>query len=542
MVVVTTHEASVQEATRQESMRRFRVDPCLFMDTLITLRPSEGKFRLRDYQRESVETMHNNRRVIVLKARQLGWTTIASLYALWVAMFRPDSVVIIFSRTQKYAIKNLAIAVKAYKNLPAWMRAEVKLEGRGAKTEIRFSNGSVIYAEASKDNAARGDAADLIIVDEFAFFEDPEGAWASIEPAAEERGRVVMFSTANGRGNMFHTMYVGAKAGENEFVSKFLPWNVHPGRDQAWFENKCRNEVEWIRQQEYPSDDEECFLRSGNLALAVHRIDESTIREYDTYAIIGSQPGLGKPMPSVDDDALLRVYKKPYFDFDKNRYHTYVMGVDVALGTENGDYQAIQVIDVETLEVVAVYESRVAAEDLASVVVAIAKWYNNPLIAIEKNNHGATVISDVWAFGYKKLFTPNPMAKMRYGEKAHKKYGWSTTQATKPKMVDDLSKELGTLTIYDQRTVTQATSFMRKVTPGGTVKFEGKPHDDLIDALSIAVQMVPHASIPAVPVEQDEPGGLRYRDLIGDRSRLEGRGSGSSWGERRSRAGSRRYG
>ena len=95
-----------------------------------------------------------------------------------------------------------------------------------------------------------------------AYLPNSDEAWASIEPIADIGGRVIALSTANGEGNLFHTLWVGAENRANRFKAMFHPWWAN-GRDQEWYEQKKEDLPEWQLAQEYPDNPEDAFLKSG---------------------------------------------------------------------------------------------------------------------------------------------------------------------------------------------------------------------------------------------------------------------------------------
>ena len=57
------------------------------------------KFRLWDSQRKALAVLHESRRVVILKARQLGLTWLVLAYALWMCLFRASRLVVWYSDT-----------------------------------------------------------------------------------------------------------------------------------------------------------------------------------------------------------------------------------------------------------------------------------------------------------------------------------------------------------------------------------------------------------------------------------------------------------
>ena len=181
--------------------------------------PSRGriKFEMFEAQIETVDAWLNNRYVLILKARQIGFSTLISTFTFWSTFFYSDRSIVMLSKTEREAIKLLTKAKYGYKFLPDWMR-----NGRGpvvntTQTKIEFSNESVVESLPSASDPARGEAAFLVVVDELAFLQNSEEAWAAIEPVADLGGSVIMMSTANGEGNLFHRLWVEAEQGNNRF-------------------------------------------------------------------------------------------------------------------------------------------------------------------------------------------------------------------------------------------------------------------------------------------------------------------------------------
>ena len=66
----------------------------------------------------------------------------------------------------------------------------------------------------------------LVVVDEIGYLPNSEEAYAAIEPIADVGGRIIMLGTANGEGNLLHTLWVGAQTKGNRYASLFFPWSA----------------------------------------------------------------------------------------------------------------------------------------------------------------------------------------------------------------------------------------------------------------------------------------------------------------------------
>lgn len=154
-----------------------------------------------DYQQEVLEAWNEPRRVI-LKARQLGLSTVFGLECYWVARYRPGSVILVISIKEKLGVQFLN-------------EVKFQVEQAGDKvtkcteTEIVFANGSIITVEGASQNPGRGVPATRIYLDEAAFMLYDEAMWASLLPAAERGGRVTLISTPHGDSNVFARVWNG---------------------------------------------------------------------------------------------------------------------------------------------------------------------------------------------------------------------------------------------------------------------------------------------------------------------------------------------
>ena len=228
--------------------------------------PAQGRilFHLREAQSTALDRWTSDRYSLTLKARQVGWTTLVAAHQFWLACLHPDPNVIDLSRTEREAVLLLKKTKYGASHLPKWMVERGPQSLVEHQQRMVFDNGSQITSMPSASDPARGESATLIVVDEWAFLPNPEEAWSSIEPVADVGGRIIGLSTANGSGNFFHQLWVGAATGSNNFVPMFFPWSASEDRGEEWYESKREAMLPWQLAQEYPSSAEEAFVKSGN--------------------------------------------------------------------------------------------------------------------------------------------------------------------------------------------------------------------------------------------------------------------------------------
>lgn len=469
--------------------RRCAADPFYAAKYFRIKHPERGSIPLdlRAAQRETLEYWLNERMTITLKARQIGFSTLAAFLMWWVTYFHQDRPVYALSKTEREAQKLLDKVKYGMDRLPDWMKDRGPVVLQKTLQKIVFANDSTIECLPATD-PARGESAYMIFVDEWAHFEDAERAWAAIEPAADIGGRVHALSSANGAGNLFHTMYQGAATGTSDFKAIFFPWSAVPERNEAWYATKKRSMLEWQLHQEYPTTPDEAFIKSGN---PVFDIDVLMGTETEEPLHRGYLHPLSQKASELhyQSDGPLQVWELP------RATAKYVIGADIAEGLEHGDYSVAHVIDIETGRVVAKWRGHIDPDLFGSQVLwYLGHWYNYALLGPEVNNHGLTTISALSNKGYGNMYY-----RSTYDErtmKRTKKLGWLTSAKSKPLMIDELVRALRSdeahdseLILRDGETVAELMTYRRDIDG----KMRGSPWDDQTMSLAIANQMRKHS-------------------------------------------------
>jgi len=457
--------------------------------------PERGKILLdlRDAQIETVDTWLHERYVVVLKARQIGFSTLIATYCFWLTFFYPDRQVVMISKTERESAKLLQKAKYGYRFLPEWMKLRGPLRLENTQAKLSWSNESGIESLPSASDPGRGESVFLVVVDEIGSLPNSEEAYAAIEPIADVGGRIIMLGTANGEGNLLHTLWVGAETGTNRYVNIFFPWSAGD-RDLDWYDAKKAELPPWQLAQEYPSNPEEAFLRSGNPVFDIDAIRAMVPMEPKARGYVWKPPD--RPREFVNDGGELAVW-----EFPKEKT-VYVIGADVAEGLEHGDFSCAFVLNATNKTVAAMYHYRVDADLFGSEILGeVGQWYNTALIGVESNNHGLTTLKALQNASYRNIFRQHREAQ-RFAPKTEL-LGWRTTQASKALAIDELNRELRSegLVIPDEKTLAELKTFVRD----GKGRMHGSPFDDRVMALAIACQMLKHAWLPEYRVNQ-EPG------------------------------------
>ena len=457
--------------------------------------PERGRivFEMREAQVETIEAWLNNRYSIVLKARQVGFSTLAAAYVFWATFFWPDRFVVMLSRTEREAAKLLLKSKYGYKMLPAWMRKKGPAVISDNQLKIVFNNDSSVESLPSGNDPARGESVYLVVIDEMAFLPNSDEAWASIEPIADVGGRVICLSTANGEGNIFHRLWVGSQTGTNQFKGVFFPWSAGD-RDDNWYAAKKRELPDWQLAQEYPSDPDEAFIRSGRPVF-----DIDILRSLETVV---PADGYLKDMPGKnvfefrEDGGALSIWEFP------DPTMLYCIGADVAEGLGYGDYSTAHVINAYTEDVVAHWHGHIDPDLFGTdVLAALGYYFNSALIGVESNNHGLTTLKALQRVPYRNIYRQRRLGQRM--PQPTEALGWRTTAASKPLAIDELSAAIrnGEMGLYCSKTIAELRTFVRQ----DNGKMHGSPHDDRVMSLAIANQMLKHVWLPEYQIYTEIP-------------------------------------
>lgn len=427
---------------------------------------------------------------VVLKARQLGVSWLAAMYALWVAIRRPGQSVLLISHRQADADKLLAKVAYIYERLPAW-----KPRALVATTSIRFPDiGSEIESMPATANIGRSRTVSLVVLDEHGH--QPFARQILLAVAgATEAGQIVSLSTANGLGALHSQLFIASKGdqplapmqlpdgtplplrvtrdvGPNGWRGIFVPFSAHPEHDAAWWASK-RIELEQLSDaefiQEHPRDDIEAIQVTGRPVFRPEDIARAT------KAIeIGAHGESG-----------LTIYRQP------QPGHIYLIGADVAEGLEQSDWSSATVLDRDSGEQVAQLRGRWTPDIYAARLDRLARMFaakrgagdRTPVIlAVERNNHGHAALLRLG-----QLITPD--AGYTLYRAKDRRLGWVTDRKTRPVLVDQLEAALRTefLVLHDAGTVEQFSTFHWN--DDGKPEAQEGYHDDDVIAAGIAIQI-----------------------------------------------------
>ncbi len=431
-----------------EEYQKCSQDPTHFIEKytqIISLDEGLVPFNLRGYQENLINHFNDNRFSVVLAARQSGKSITSCAYLLWYLLFTPEVTVAILANKGAIAREMVSRIVTMLETVPFFLQPGVKILNKG---NIEFGNDSKLVAAATSSSSIRGMSINMLYLDEFAFVEDAETFYTATYPVitSGKDSKVIITSTANGVGNMFHKIYESAVHGNSEYKSFLINWFDVPGRDEEWKKMTIANTSEAQFEQEYGNS----FLGTGN-----------TLINADTLL------GLRAIDPDWHKDNV-NVYERPKYG------HTYITTVDVSQG-RGIDYSTFSIFDVTAKpfkQVCTFRDNMISPMLFPDLINKYCRPYNESLVIIENNAEGSMVATQLhYDIEYPNVFVQGMTKSTDIGitmSRKIKRVGCSTLK--------ELMEE-NRLSVVDRPTITEMMTFVNK---GNSFEADRGYHDDMV--------------------------------------------------------------
>ena len=247
-------EEELEQLVEQFTRIRMKHDPFFFFATFIYIKPKSSGlpflFKLRRPQRRLLRWLEERRkknrpiRLILLKARQWGGSTVIQMYFLWLQiMWKKGLNSLIIAQVKDTAETIRGMFDEALKMFPvkflhemgeAYSENEPKFVGFGTSGNVkkvpqRFCKIKVGSMERPK--SLNGEDYTLIHCSEVGLWEATDGKMPEDVVNNATNGvlyrpytMIVYESTANGTGNFFHKEWLAAESGDSQFEPFFVPW------------------------------------------------------------------------------------------------------------------------------------------------------------------------------------------------------------------------------------------------------------------------------------------------------------------------------
>ena len=425
-------------------------DPAYFTENyikIVSLDEGLVPFKLYPYQSKMFSHFEDNRFSIILACRQSGKSISVCAYLLWYVLFNPEKTVAILANKGAVAREMLSRVTLMLENIPFFLQPGTRALNKGS---LEFSNNSRIIASATSGSSIRGLSVSLLYLDEFAFVEKAGEFYTSTYPviSAGEDTKVIITSTANGLGNVFHKIWEGANQKTNEFTPMRVDWHDVPGRDARWKATTIANTSQLQFDQEFGNT----FFGTGD-----------TLINAETLLALRASPH--KHLLEGGD---VLIYEEAIKD------HDYVMCVDVSKG-RGQDYSTFNLIDISVrpFKQVAVYRNNTISPLLfPNIIYKYAKSYNDAYVIIEANDQGGIVCTGLYYdLEYENCHVRSALKADQIGVEMNRKVKRIGCSALKDLL------ENKKLDVSDEDTILEISTFVSK-----GVSFEASVgnHDDLV--------------------------------------------------------------
>lgn len=247
-------EADKQKVIEQVVRVRIKYDFCFWAALYVYIKRKGGgediRFRLNRPQRRLVSKFEQLRlagkpiRIILLKARQWGGSTVTQIYMAWLQLVHKtglNSLIVGHVKDASTEVKDMFD--RMIKKYPTSLLYEIgdtynenepKLTGVGGMINIQRipqRNCKIKIGTAESPDSARGGDYNLVHCTEVGLWKKTEGKTpeqivrsACSGVLLEPYTMIVYESTANGTGTFFHREYEAAKQGKSQFEAFFVSW------------------------------------------------------------------------------------------------------------------------------------------------------------------------------------------------------------------------------------------------------------------------------------------------------------------------------
>jgi len=470
------------KAEEIERIKELRRDPRAFFKLLQVFDNNAGKmvpFVLTPTQEEYLKILETSKRIVIVKARQLGISTVTRAWFLWQAWRASQPIKhAVISYTRESANHLHSIDKQFFVTLPERLQRKLSTDSKGS---IRWDDTGAelrTFSAGGKAGATRSYSFSSCHISEFAFFDDQNELLSNVISSVGD-GQIIIETTVKAADDFYHNLVRGAEAGENEWTLAFFPWHK---------EKKYSSHPRWgFNGVPKPTDDELDVKRRLGLTLSqlywrhtqigsmgwekFHREFPSTIQEaFYTKGISWLSADAYAALIPVD------MGRGPAWTYEEPiEGQRYAMGVDVANGT-GGDYSTITVVSVTTRQPVFHWaDNKTPPFKFAEVCFEQWERWNECAVLVEGNGVGAVIVGALEQWGV-------PLWKSDKGT------DWKTDKWSKVRIFERLREalEAGSFEELHKDLVEEIKSLVPN--KWGSCAAKKGAHDDLVMSLCLALE------------------------------------------------------
>lgn len=534
---------------------RFKYDFEFWAFTTAKIQDKETKalipFYLNQPQRKILKELEDMRikgipiRLILLKARQYGGSTLIEIYFAWMQnIVKMNWHAAVIAAVDDQARNIRGMYSRFAKEYPREVgTVTLKPYESSSKNKLIVERNCIIGVGSAEtpDNFRSFDFAMLHLSEIGLYKSTPQKSAEDLVQSVKNTVPdvpdtiIVLESTAKGVGNYFHREWQNAINGNSYYRPVFVGWHEieryqktiknHANfyrflmsNDYAkflwesgatmegikWYFDykKGENYDDWRMKSEYPTTHTEAFQSTGRRVFHQSYVLKAR-RTCTPPSFIGEISGKGvkgkKAFEDIrfitGDKGLLSVWAFP--DKSIKVSDRYAVIVDIGGRTENADWSTIKVLDRYWMmdsgkpEVVALWRGHIDQDLVAWKAAQIAKIYNDALLVVECNSldseesegeHHLTVLDEIVEF-YQNIYARTEPDKVRQGLPV--KYGFHTNRSTKPMVIDELNGVLRDELYVERDLMTCDEMDTYEIKKNGSYGAVEGCHDDLVIVTAI---------------------------------------------------------
>ena len=509
--------------TNEEKLKRIVADPLLWIKYFCVIVDKEGrKVPFEPTYHQKLLSKNFGKFNLVAKSRQLGVTSFALAYSLYLTHTEKDTVCMIMS----YSLDTVDIVFKKLKAMYDDLNPAVKIKdvANNRKELILENRSRIICCVCGSKDAARGSTLRYVHLTEVAFMDDEKlkNQLVAIEAALRPDGQMVLESTSRGM-NMWFELWMKAVNHESQYKPFFFSWlddkhlflkayqedsEIYKNRNGRYLTPDDLDEEElvlyrkmngeknalalmklmWRRmkianigsekfRQEYPSNAMESFIVSGN-----NIFDLQSVQSRLNY--VDETPRLELP------NKLSPVFRKWKNSITIWKYpkagKKYFGGVDTGEGI-GSDNSVITIVDEDGFQCMEFASNKIKPYAFAEIVREIGKYYNTCLLVIEKLSAGHTVVDKLYDSNNRyinlyKYRSYDAKGKMR------KKPGFETSAKSRPIIINRFVEmfDKGEVCVNSKGLLNEMKSF--QADNNGKVQAVAGAKDDRVLAFCMALE------------------------------------------------------
>ena len=522
-------------------------------------------FVLNRPQRRLLAVMEGQRaagqpvRVILLKARQWGGSTLVQMYMAWMQMVRHTGWNSLICGHKHASSKNIK---RMYNTLLSHYPKELldeedgrqlrfsKLEGQPNVQQIEARDCLVIIGSALSEDAARGYDISMAHLSEVAFWKDsamhdPDDVVRSVcgSVVLKPETVIVLESTANGVGGFFHDEWLRANSGSSDKAPVFVPWyeigiysravedaqalweQMDEYEHTLWNDGRTLEQINWyhskrreyrchaLMMSEYPTTASEAFATSGHHVFSREELDRLA-KDCPTVPLaVGEVQGAASEGPRAKENVRfykssggrLQVWKMPVTQSPTPA--RYMVVVDVGGRSESSDYSVIAVWhlgdEFSKPSIVAQWRGHINHDRLTIMAMQIAVFYNKALLVVESN----TLTNEAARAGESDYI----LEKLRqlYGniyQRPNGRLGFHTNVKTKSKALAELVAAVRE-GAYIERDIEAVNEMSYYEEHNNTYGARPGKHDDILMTRAIGMYLIRSGELPS-PAASPRPSSL----------------------------------